>query len=247
MKKRYIIILIVIVSAIIILAAINFFKEQNKKTSQQTEESSESQAGDGLPDLPGIDRKEFTAGGQNSLSEQIDSYVDSQTESRPSSGENKELKDIQFKDKEGNPIPLNDFEKAVGIKVDDQLQKYLKSGDYSFMVCSGKDGEENHGLLLNIRLLSKEETFPDVIKILSRWEPSMLSDLSGILFKNASLGESDLSKKMEFKDGKYRYAELTLENGKKISLNYVWVDDYVIFATSLECTDEIYDYVYGAD
>jgi hypothetical protein len=247
MKKRYVIILIIIFLAIIILAIVNYLQKQNKTADQQTNKTDETQTDINLPVLSGINKAEFSANSQGDLSKQIKSYIDSQISGAPSSGEESGPRDIRFKDSNGNAVTLKNFQQAVGIKVDGQLEKFLKEDDYNFLVCSSKGEEKSYGLLLNIRLLTKEEEHPDVKKILANWEPSMLQNLSKILFRDASFSESDLSKKMDFKSGKYRYAELTLESGEKINLNYVWVDDYVIFATSLECTDEIYNYVYGSD
>jgi hypothetical protein len=247
MKKRYIFILVVIVLAIIILAAINYYLGQKKATDQQGEISNETQTNADFPIPPGVDMAEFSANSQAELSEQINSYIDSQVDSKLPSGKENGLKDVRFKDSIGRSVTLNNFQQAVGINIDKQLEPFLKQDDYNFIVCSGKKGENNYGLILNIRLLAKDEEHPDVKKTLASWEPSMLLSLNKILFRDVSINESDLSKKISFKSGKYRYAEINLENGKRININYVWVDDYIVFATSLECTDEIYNYVYGAD
>jgi hypothetical protein len=245
MKKKYTIILIVIFLAIIILAVVSYLQEK-KKSDQQAETTNENQANISLPPPQGIDKAEFSANSQSNLSDQVGSFLDKQIDSSPLPSGLNELRDIKFKDSAGNPLSLVDFEQAVGIKIDGQLEKFLKNDDYNFIVCPETNGKKSYGLVLNIRLLTKGEVYPDVNTLLASWEPSMLGNLKNLLYRDIDFSDSDLSININFRDGKYRFAEITLENGNKINLNYTWVDDYVLFATSLECTDEIYNYVYGA-
>ena len=147
---------------------------------------------------------------------------------------------IEFKDENGDFIPLSDFEKATGIKIYGKLQNYLDSEDYRIFYCPTENNEKEFSVYFGENVQKAySNLFPDTILWMKDWEKTMLQDLHAILFPGIVFNDGDLNQNLQFKDGKYRYADIRLPDGKKGSINYFISENGVIVSSSLPCMDEM--------
>lgn len=146
----------------------------------------------------------------------------------------------QLVDENNRPISLDVFSKAVGIKINRNIRNILNQDDFVLVRCNDENSQSQRGIILNVKLF---KSFPDLydkeIEWMKEWEPTMLSDLHKVLFPNVAFDEAYLNKPLQFREGKYRYAEIELPDGMKSSINYNIVFDSIIITTSLPCLEKI--------
>lgn len=151
-------------------------------------------------------------------------------------------KKVDFKDQKGNPISLSDFESALGVEIDPKLQEYLNDG-YQVFYCPGAGGKKEFGVFLEY---NQEEVYRgfsyDVLDMMKGWENTIFPNLHTVLFPDIDFSEDDLNQKIEFRNGKYRYAEMNLPGGEKGSINYDAVEIGIIIAASPSCLDKVHQY-----
>ena len=151
-------------------------------------------------------------------------------------------KKIDFKNQEGSPIPLSDFEKALGVEIPSKIQEYLSNG-YQIFYCPGPDGKKEYGAYLDYNQVKIYRGFTyDVLDMMKSWETTIFPNFHTVLFPNIDFSQDDLNQKIEFRDGKYRYAEVNLPGGKKGSINYEDVEFGVIIAASPSCLEKVHQY-----
>lgn len=157
------------------------------------------------------------------------------------------LKLIAFENQKGSPIPLSDFEKALGVEINPKIQEYLNNG-YQIFYCPGSGEKKEFGVFLNY---NQEKVFIgfsyDVLDMMKDWENTIFPDLHASLYPNINFSEEKLSQKIEFREGKYRYAGVNLPGGEKSSIQYQAVGDGIIIATSLSCLDNLYQHFEPTD
>lgn len=173
--------------------------------------------------------------------QEVNTKIESVSSSSASQQAIKEgVESIEFKDAHGNKIPLADFEKATKISIVGQLKNYLDSKDYDMFYCPAAGNEKNYAIYFGYNV-SKAYTnlYPDTIAWMKDWEKTMLSDLHPLLFLGVNFSDSDLNQNLQFKDGKYRYAEIRLPGGKMSSINYRVSDNGVIITASPSCMDKL--------
>jgi hypothetical protein len=149
---------------------------------------------------------------------------------------------VDFKDQSGNPISLSDFEKTTGSTINQQLRSYLDSKDYRIFYCPAENNGKDFGVYLGYNVSrAYDNLYPDTKKWMKDWEKNMLRDLHMLLFPDIVFSDNDLNQQLQFKDGKYRYAEIRLPGGKISSINYHVSDNGVIISTALPCLSKIVD------
>lgn len=145
-------------------------------------------------------------------------------------------KKTQIRDKNNQPVSLDTFSQSTGITIYPKIKNLLKSDDFYPVNC----GKGTSGLIVNAKLFnSYPNLYQDELAWMKEWEKDMLKDLHPVIFPDVSFSEEDLGQKVEFKDGKYRYAEVALPDGTKGSINYNIVFDSIIITNSLNCLDKI--------
>jgi hypothetical protein len=151
-------------------------------------------------------------------------------------------KKVDFKDQKGNPILLSDFESALGVEIYPKFQEYLNNG-YQVFYCPGTDGKKEFGIYLEYDMEKLYRGFTyDVLDMMKNWEASILPNLHTVLFPDIDFSEDDLNQKIEFRDGKYRYAKMNLPGGEKGSINYDAIESGIIIAASPFCLDNVHQY-----
>jgi hypothetical protein len=141
--------------------------------------------------------------------------------------------------KSGKQITLNDFTNAIGIKIEPKLNTLLDQYNYDRIICKNSSGGFDYGFVLNNKIFNNQPTLKqDETKILKAWEQTMFKDLYNVLYPDTLISEKDLNQTLTFKNGKYRYAEITLSDDKILTLNYNILVDSIVFANSLECLDK---------
>jgi len=140
-------------------------------------------------------------------------------------------------------INLNDFSQAVGLKINPGLTNLLDTSKFDLFSCPASDGIKNFGIALNFKLLPdyKGDLYKDELSIMSRWEPTLFQDTKTIIFPNINFSPQQLTQKLIFTNGQYRYAEISLPDNKKSSINYEIIDDYVVIANSPDCLKKASD------
>jgi hypothetical protein len=147
---------------------------------------------------------------------------------------------VNFKDQNGKPIPLADFEKATGVAINQQLRGYLDNKDYRIFYCLEGNSGKDLGVYFGYNVQKAyANLYPDTLAWMKDWEKTMLRDLHAVLFPDVNFSEGDLNQQVQFKDGKYRYAEIRLPDGKKSSINYHVSDNGVIIAASPACLEKL--------
>ena len=145
----------------------------------------------------------------------------------------------EFFGKDGKIILLDQFSSSVGLAVNNNLKKVLDKRNYDTFFCAEGGSGRSFGLMLNEKLLP---TYPhlhaDVVSWMKEWESSIFKDTHTVLLPNVDFNPAELDQKLNFKEGKYRYAEINLPDGRKSSINYQIIGDSIIISTSVACLDK---------
>jgi hypothetical protein len=152
----------------------------------------------------------------------------------------KGIESIGFKDAQGNKIPLTDFGKATKISIIGQLRNYLDNKDYDMYYCPANGNEKKYAIYFGYDVSKGQgNLYSGTLTWMGNWEKTMLSDLHAVLFPEVNFSKEELDQKLEFKDGKFRYAEVLLPGGKISSINYHVSLNGVIISTSPSCLDKL--------
>jgi hypothetical protein len=147
---------------------------------------------------------------------------------------------VEFKNQDKKAIPLIDFEKATGIIINKDLRNQLDNTDYRMFYCPGVGNKKDFGVYLGYNVKKAyNQLYPDTIGWMKSWEKTIFSDLHTILFPDINFSKEELSQQLQFKDGKYRYTEFKLPNGRTGSMNYHVSDNGVIITTTPSCMDNL--------
>jgi len=145
-----------------------------------------------------------------------------------------------FADKNSKPIPLDNFLKANGSKISTKIEGFLDKSNYQTFYCPNDKGGKDFGIALYVNPGGfYPNRYNDIMMNLKEWERTILPDFYSIIFPDTNFSEGDLQQRLLFKDGKYRYVELTLPDGQKSSINYENFGDVVVIAASAGCLDKV--------
>lgn len=154
------------------------------------------------------------------------------------------FKIVNLNDQNRDQIPFTDFEKAAGITINQKLRSHLDNKEnYDLFYCPGANGEKDFGLYLGDDMRNNYgNIYSDSLIWMKDWEKTMLHDLHTVLFPYVNFSESELDKNLDFKNGKYKYAEIQLPGGRLSSINYEVVSSGVIITASPSCLDNMIQY-----
>jgi hypothetical protein len=234
-KKIFIAIGLAVIVAVSVIML--FLLSQKKETiSQEPAQNSESAIPAALPSGTG------SSGSQENVAEAQKIFKNITQEKISNQTKQEGSKKIYFKNQKGSPIPLSDFENALGAKIYPELQKYLNNG-YQVFYCLGAGNEKEFGIYLEYDMEKVYRGFTyDVLDMTKDWEKSIFPDLHTVLFPGVDFGKDSSNQKIDFRDGKYRYAEVNLPNGEKRSINYDAIEAGIIIAASPSCLDKVNQY-----
>lgn len=145
----------------------------------------------------------------------------------------------QFADNKNLLIALDQIENGLELSINKNLKPILDQYDYDLTKCSSSE-KNDFGIQLTIKYIPgyPEEEISAARRFLREWEPSMLKDLHTVIFPNLNFSDELLNQSLNFGDGKYRFAEVSLPDGKKGSINYGIVGNYIVFTSSKDCLDK---------
>lgn len=134
-------------------------------------------------------------------------------------------------------VALPTFSAAVGLAINGNLNNLLDQTTFSLFSCPSAAGAKNIGLVVTLKFMPnyKGNLYQDEVGFMKAWEKTLLPDAHTLLFPGISFTPDQLNQPLVFKDGKYRYADVTLPDGSTSSVNYQVVEDYIILSTSAEC------------
>ena len=143
-------------------------------------------------------------------------------------------------DKDANLVPMDTFLNSIDANINPKVKDVAGKNYYGLFYCINEKKQKEYGVVLDLSdkdSARAKSNFSGAGDAMSAWEPFILKDLHGILFPANKLNETEIDQTLLFKDGKYRYAEVNLSNGKS-SINYNVVGDplnLIIIATSQDC------------
>jgi hypothetical protein len=237
MPPKKIFIAIGLVAIVIVSLIVLYLLFQKKETvSQEPAQNQESAIPAALPSGAG------SSGSQENIEKAREIFENITQETISEETKKEGSKKIDFENQKGGPIPLSDFEKALGVEIYPELQKYLNNG-YQVFYCPGSGGKKEFGIYLqyNMEKLYRGFTY-DVLDMMKDWENTIFPDLHTVLYPNSDFSGSELNQKLQFKNGKYRYAEMNLPGGEKGSIEYEAIESGVIISASPSCLDKAYQY-----
>ena len=159
------------------------------------------------------------------------------------------LKWTEFRDSQNNPVSLGKFSSAVGLNVNSKILALLDPNNYDLFSCGFENGMKTSGLVINVKLVPnyKGNLYQDEVAFIKNWESTILKDTRNVIFPGINFSQKDLEQKVVFKDGKYRYADIVLPDGKKSSLNYAILYDPIVISNSFDCLDKAVNALYTPD
>lgn len=235
-NKKFIFIAGVVAVIFVAFAIFLFVRDKNgggKKPSQQQEMI--------VPDLPESKKRIIIndTNNKNGIKASFEKYA---------SGDKKATETVSretfFQNKEGQSIDLNDFSEAMNISISPGVKNFIDSKNYSAFYCRKSDGAKEYGIIFNTKKFLGNEAVDHIDldkkirESISNWEKTMLKDLQPVIFPDLNFSSDQLNQKLFFKDGKYRFSEITLPDGKIGSINYIVLGTPIIIASSPECMDE---------
>ena len=243
--KKIVIIGVVVFTLIILVLLLLVSRSSKKQTAQNTASSSTAPSAATIPQLPNTEPANINPENvSGSIQENISKL---QSTNQPAS-------EIQFKtNQEQKPsATLDQFEASTGLKILPNVYNGLSQNEYSVFSCKSDSGNASS---LGIIILLKQRTatayyanlYSQMDKDLKSWEPTMLSDLSPLLFSGKKVSESPI-----FKSTKYttengaaivdvRYADIKSDDDADVSLYYTLYDEDVYIFNSSKCLGEALD------
>jgi|GEM_PF-2125318 len=244
MKKTY---LIAMVFIILIVIAVTFWVFFNKKKNQPS--GSDGQAVENLPvELPQessilVENANDTEQIKNSYKE----YTEQDAKSFPDYINNGISQAFTVDDGKGNILDLKIFLESIDARVNQKLATMIGENYYGFFYCPNEYGKKDFGVTFELGDSDSqkiESINSEAKEAMRQWEPYMLKDLRNVLFPEENFTEEQLNQVLVFKEGEFRYTEVSLPGEKKSSINYV-VDIYppdhpssttsVYISTSKDC------------
>jgi hypothetical protein len=235
MKKNTIIIIALITGLIIVIIFLAFLNARKKQMAESALPPSPPAAT--LPPAQGATNKTIDDFQNIKAIQQVFGDVSREpvSDQAISSG----IERIRLRNKDGVALPLDNFETAVGMQVNPQLKQFLDSSNYEVFYCPGNDNGKNFGIFLGYDIgKAYGNLYPDTLTWMKDWEKSILKDLHSVLFPNINFSESDLSQKLDFRNGKFRFSSVQLPDGQSSSINYAVIGDGILASSSPACLEK---------
>jgi len=162
--------------------------------------------------------------------------------------DNKDFAEFSYKGTNGQPVLLDDFLRASNIKIYPDFKKYLDQNNFTEIYCL-ENNQKSYGVIFNVGRFGLGENFSyaQVKSAMSKWESTMLQDLSSLLYPQIEFSGEQLNQTLKFRDGKYRFAEINLPDGSKSSINYKIFGDPIVITTSQNCLAKVNAYILSFD
>ena len=244
MNKIIKILIIFIIAAIIILFVISrFFTVQKGSGVQQSTGNNQ-----GLGSLPISINKQSAVRVENienddQIKKAYEEYTKQDANNFPANEKTGISDSFPLEDKNGKMLPLDFFLSNVDAKINPKIKSIIGTNYYGLFYCENNKKEKEYGISFDIGSedSSKIKDYNAKAKdYMNLWEPYMFKDLHNIIFPQVSPSEQQLNQPLTFKEGKFRYTEVNLPNGKG-SINYS-ITDYPInriyISASQECLDK---------
>lgn len=160
-----------------------------------------------------------------------------------------DLRWAEFRDNKKDPVSLDTFSSAMGIKIDEHVRGLLERSSYDVFSCGIINGVKSVGMEIDAKTLAnyKGDLYQDKVKFLKDWEKTMLPDLKNILFPEIDFSQKYLEQELVFKDGEYRYSNVELPNNMKSSINYEILGNPILISNSLDCIKKASYYIFTPD
>ena len=151
----------------------------------------------------------------------------------------KPLEWTQFFNPDKSVIPLSKADGSIGLNVNKAIAPILDDYDYELFYCTSGN-KKDYGIQLTIKYVPNYSgnVLTAAEKFMKEWENTMLADTHSTLFPGIQFTSAALQQKLTFRDGKYRYAIVTLPDESKKSINYTFIGDYIVITSSQECLDK---------
>ncbi len=152
---------------------------------------------------------------------------------------------------ENQPVALENFLNALGVKINPEVQKVLDQADYRAVFCCQDASTTNKGLFLKTKPLNTPEEFTRVTKQMGKslpsWEPNMINDLKNIFFPGSEFKETPEFQKVPYRD-KYGFMTLSLQYanikdtaGANHYFGYVYWDEMLFISNNQDCLKKMTD------
>ena len=145
-------------------------------------------------------------------------------------------------DNNNHQVPIDNLTSAVGSSIPNNIFDLIDKNYYEFASCVGEKGEKSLGLILKGKVVEgyQPDLFQNMKEYEQDWELTLFHDTRAILFPNYdSIKLDELNSEVAFKDGKYRYADINLPDGKKGILSHAIVGGMFIISNSVDCMDKM--------
>jgi hypothetical protein len=223
MKRNYIIIISFVISVAVIFGIfLKFFTVQKKESeNQETISSSVDIPQDNAIQLPDINNP-------SQIKESYKKYVSQNVDDFPLYKEDGISIAYSMDDQNGKLVPLDSFLQSVGATINPKIKNLIRTNYYGFFYCPNEKSRKDFGVTLELGggdSKKLEDVNLEAKEAMRQWEPYILKDLRNILFPENNFSEDQLSQPLVFKEGEFRYTEVSLPGGEKSSINYT-VDTY---------------------
>lgn len=227
MNKRFKILLII--TAVIFVAALSLWlinlKKQKQEASSTSQKTISSETPGQLPTGVKIPDYSIRVDGikdDSQIKASFQKYVNQNPDDFPTYKKEGISMDSPISGKTGQSVDLLFFLSSVGANINPEIKNLVGSNYYGMFYCINKDKQKEFGIALDIggsasNNLQKENS--EAKESMKKWEPYMLKDLHSIVFPLDNISEEDLNQALSFKDGEFRFVDITIA-GEKKSVDY---------------------------
>jgi len=249
-KKTIITIIIVVVILIAISAGLVLYSSrvQNSQNSMPEQTSNINAISNKTPNLP-------TGSSENKAMQVEDVNNSNQVKNSYNNYVGQDYTNLRYVEQDGisepytpadknvNLVPLDSFLSSIGANINSKVKSIAGKNYYGLFYCINEKKQKEYGLALDLSdkdPTKAKENFDSAGDAMVTWEPYILKDMHNILFPSNGSDKLDINQTLTFKDGKYRYAEINLPDGKS-SINYKVIGsplNMIIITTSQNCLDK---------
>lgn len=145
-------------------------------------------------------------------------------------------------DNNNRQVPIDDLTSAIGSSIPNNILDIIDKNYYEFASCVGEKGEKSLGMMLKGKVVEgyQPDLFQNMKKYEQDWESTLFHDTRAILFPNYDSNKlNELNPGVAFKNGKYRYADINLPDGKKSILSHALIGGMFVISNSVDCMDKM--------
>jgi hypothetical protein len=215
---------------VIIAIALTIYNKLSSPPASSTDSSPNQQ-----PTISLFPTDVHTVQNINDTAEIQSSFNSYRGETIPNEALETRVRDIKIADTEGQNAAIVDVISTLNATLPASITEIVDKRDYNLFYCPDYELKKHYGLLMNIKFGNNPMTDEAIVARLKQWEPTMLKDLAPVLFPDISFSTAQLTQPIQFKDGKYRYAEFALPDGSSGSINYVHYGSPIVISSSTEC------------